>query len=265
MHRLTPWLEVVVARRMQVLVATDFDGTIAPIVADASRALPDVRAVELLDRLAQTPGVRVALLTGRGLEDAAVRLRGLRRAWIGAEHGSVLLDPAGDVTSDEPVVDVAKLAALAVRAAEISLDTPGAWIEPKPGAVALHLRGVPAHAVERLSERFRAVASVAGARLLEGRSVLEARFRRGDKGTALRALVADRAAETAVIYAGDDLTDEAAFAFVRALPHGLAYHVASEERPAATHAHAALPSQAAWIHVLGIIVEALHARTVAAA
>jgi trehalose 6-phosphate phosphatase len=57
-----------IARTRRLLVALDFDGTLAPEVDDpeAARALPEARAAVL--RLIAMPNTRVALVSGRALE-----------------------------------------------------------------------------------------------------------------------------------------------------------------------------------------------------
>jgi hypothetical protein len=62
-------LDALISRRRQALIGTDFDGTLAPIVADprAARALPG--AVPALQRLAPAVGT-LAVITGRPAADA---------------------------------------------------------------------------------------------------------------------------------------------------------------------------------------------------
>ena len=57
------------ARTERLLVALDFDGTLAPEVdqPDAARALPEAHAA--VERLAALPATRVALVSGRSVTD----------------------------------------------------------------------------------------------------------------------------------------------------------------------------------------------------
>ena len=71
------------ARSTSVLLALDFDGTLAPIVEHPDKAaLPGSTAV-LLKELAQKPGFRIAIVTGRALED--VKRKAKRVVWICTE------------------------------------------------------------------------------------------------------------------------------------------------------------------------------------
>ena len=50
-----------------ILVATDFDGVLAPLVEDPSTSRPVDGSMELLRELATLPGVFVAIVSGRHL------------------------------------------------------------------------------------------------------------------------------------------------------------------------------------------------------
>lgn len=261
MQAFTSWLEGALARRAEIVVATDLDGTLAPLAADSEPSRPSDRAIAVLNRLAATPGVRVLVLSDRAIEDAADRLRDLRRVAIGAEHGSVVLEASGHLASEEPPVARQPLSDLILRVASIVTNIEGASIDVKRGSVALDLRRVSETIAPSLVARFRDAARSLDARVLETRGVAEASFRRGDKGTALRAWLGGRAATAAVLYAGDDASDEGAFAALRSLPHGLGLHVESEariDRP--TLAHDVLPGPRAWIDLLAHLAELLGVR-----
>ena len=53
----------------RLLIATDFDGVLAPIVADRDAVQPDQEALAALRELSELPGVAVALVSGRALAD----------------------------------------------------------------------------------------------------------------------------------------------------------------------------------------------------
>ncbi|MEO7091634.1 MAG: trehalose-phosphatase [Polyangiales bacterium] len=258
---LDSWLDDVLTARRAVLVATDYDGTIAPIVSHHANAEPLPNAFATLTRLANTPGVRVAILTGRGVEDAAQRCRELRSVWVCAEHGSVLLEPGGGIWAHDPVTEPHAIASLVTAAVEMGKSFPGARVETKLGGVALHLREVPSDLRPALVARFRDAASERGARILEGRMVTEARFGKGDKGTALQTLLGRLADTTAVIYAGDDITDESAYEIVCGLPRGFAVHVASTERATPRRSvHSIVDGPEEWVGMLGSMADVLGAR-----
>ena len=80
-----------------LLVATDFDGTLAPIVTDPLEAEALAEAVDALDRLSAIPGTYVSIVTGRPLETLATLGRLPADAWLigchGAEWGHGSMEP----------------------------------------------------------------------------------------------------------------------------------------------------------------------------
>lgn len=207
----------------RAVVAVDFDGTLAPIVADpaAARAHPDV--VPALSRLAPRL-CAVAVITGRPAE-AAVRHGGfdgvpeLSRLTVLGAYGAERWDAAtGTVRVPEPPPGVA-----AVRAELPDLlgrvgAPPGTWTEDKGSALAVHTRRTdrPADAFALLREPLTELAGRHGLVVEPGRMVLELRPPGVDKGAALTEFVRETGAG-AVLYAGDDLGDLAAFGAVERL------------------------------------------------
>ena len=191
------------ADRRPLLVASDYDGVLAPLVDDPSAAVPQPGAAEALARLAAVDGVTVALVSGRGVADLQ-RTSGLSGdyRWVGS-HG---------VEFDGPLTG--ELAEwrddLARRLAPVVADVPGARLEVKPASVAVHVRQVadPA-AAAALLERTGELANSSLTRK-PGKAVLELAVTDADKGSALRRLRDELGADGA-LYLGDDITDEDGF------------------------------------------------------
>jgi trehalose 6-phosphate phosphatase len=186
-----------------LLVASDYDGVLAPLVGDPSAAVPQPGVAEVLPRLAAADGVTVALVSGRGVEDLQTTsgLTGPYR-WVGS-HGAEYDGPlTGELAHrrDE----------LADRLGEIVAATPGARLEVKPASVAVHVRQVadPAAATVLL-DRVHQLADPA-LTLKPGKAVLELAVTDADKGSALRRLREELGAAGA-LYLGDDVTDEDGF------------------------------------------------------
>jgi trehalose-phosphatase len=196
-----------------VLLATDFDGTIAPIVRDYTEARMHPAARALLSRV----NVPVAILSGRDVTDVRARLDGMRAIVAGA-HGIECEDADGRVlwTSErafpEPPPEV--------------LDTlQGLRIERKKYAMAIHFRGVEGGD----ASAFEAWARDEGLHLFLGRKIVEARVPGGGKGVALER-IAQHVGAQRVLFAGDDTTDFEGMAY--AAVHGRAFFVKSAEREA---------------------------------
>jgi trehalose 6-phosphate phosphatase len=205
------------------LVATDYDGTLAPIVDDPAAAVAAPGAVAALARLAGRVGT-VAIITGRAAADA-VSLGGFAEVpglivlgHYGAQRwqaGVLSAPPAppGVQTVREALPGL--LAAVAAPA--------GTTVEDKGTALAVHTRRTadPAAALALLREPLKRLADSAALTLEPGRLVLELRPPGMDKGTALRELAAERAARS-VLFCGDDLGDLTAFAAICDLrAHGI--------------------------------------------
>src|SRR5690606_7347569 len=60
-----------VAREPELLVVSDYDGTIAPIVRDPSQARPWPGAIRALGRIAELPRTHAAMISGRSRADLA--------------------------------------------------------------------------------------------------------------------------------------------------------------------------------------------------
>ena len=207
------------ARPGQLLLATDFDGTLAPITPhpDAAIALPANLAI--LDLLIDC-GVHVAVISGRAQHDLRQRMP-IAGSQVLGDNG-IGVPTAGERRS----LDRFNLKAgpLVARRAEV-------WLEAKPGSTSIHYRGAPNAGPDvrsvllPIANRFGLVATV-------GRMVLEVAPRRADKARALVALIGGLEPR-AVIYAGDDEPDQRVFAMLSRLPRPhLSIGVSSAERPA---------------------------------
>jgi trehalose 6-phosphate phosphatase len=201
-----------------LLVALDLDGTLAPLRDDpmTSRVVPGGEAV--MARLATAAGVRLALVSGRAMGQLPqlvdLPVGTLLVGSHGAERARVTatgLDREVVALSDE---QADALAALGGRAAAIARGRDGVWVETKPAAVVVHTRLAPPDVAEAATADALALAATAGIRALHGKDVVELPVLDADKGTALAELRGELGAATA-LYAGDDVTDEHAFAVLR--------------------------------------------------
>jgi trehalose 6-phosphate phosphatase len=195
------------AARRPLLVASDYDGVLAPLVGDPSAAVPSPGVAEALDRLGACHGVVVALVSGRGVADlqAVSGLTGPYR-WVGS-HGAEFDGPLTGELAD-------RRDALADRLAPLVAAVPGALLEVKPASVAVHVRQVTDRAAAAALLEAAHRAADPSLTLKPGKEVLEIAVTSADKGSALLRL-REELGSAAAIYLGDDLTDEDAF---RALP-----------------------------------------------
>ncbi|MEP7034875.1 MAG: trehalose-phosphatase [Dermatophilaceae bacterium] len=201
-------------QRPRILIGADFDGTLAPFATDPMKSRAAPGAFTSLYAAASLPGVTVALVSGRDL--ATLRtLTGIPQTspivLIGSHGGqSSLRGIEASATIDQDAS--ARLAAAQADLQLVAEAHPGTRVEIKPGAVALHTRGADASVGEAALAAALAVSTRhTGVQVIPGKQVLELTVLETDKGSALRALAADRGVD-AIAYFGDDVTDERAFA-----------------------------------------------------
>ena len=239
------------AHRHPLLVALDFDGVLAPLGDDPAAVTPLPEAVAAIRRLV-AHGIPVAVVSGRDLASlSSVAQIGPGVLMVGG-HGDEWAEPArlevshADLDANADVVHAAAVAAHRVAAAH-----PGAWVELKRTSVAVHVRRMPSHLrAAALAAARQALHGIPGVRLLPGTDVLEATTTPADKGVAVQTLRAMSGA-AAVIFLGDDVTDEAAFA--RLGPGDLGIKVGDGDTRAAER----IPDCTAVTHVLRTLADHL--------
>jgi len=229
---LTTALATFVAERSAghpVLVASDFDGVLAPLLDDPSASAPTAAAAAALERLAALPeaDVRLALVSGRDLATLA-QLSGAPVGTSlvgshGAEQGHVVAASADAETSGAEGTSSVEQHPFALTPDEratldgvragleaVAAEAEGAWVEDKPSAAVLHTRRAEPGAAERAGDAARAVGTRYGAHTMTGKDVVEIAVLDTSKGLALTRL-RDELGAAAVLYMGDDVTDERAF------------------------------------------------------
>ncbi len=197
-----------VARAPRLLVGSDFDGTLSPIVGDPDDARAVAGAVEALRRLASCPGVTVLVLSGRSLRELSVLLHGIEGVRLVGSHGAEHGDGAAPLTEAQERLR----ARLVLELARATATVPGARLERKPAGAAVHVRRASREdAVRLLGEVRRGPAGWPGVHATEGKEVLELSVVDIDKGRAFARLreVLD---VDAAVFVGDDVTDENVFA-----------------------------------------------------
>ena len=202
-----------------LLLASDFDGTLAPIVERPGEAVILPEALTALRSL--RPRLQaIALISGRTTADLRERV---------PLAGLTLLGDYG-LTEPSPT-DLEALDTFNREAAEAVAEVRGAGVEPKAASTSVHFRSAP-EAGPRLMALLEPLASAAHLQIRPGRLVREVMPRGGNKEAALERLIEERR-PGAVIWAGDDSGDQNGFELVSGLriPH-LAVGVLSEEAPA---------------------------------
>jgi len=191
-----------------LLVATDYDGTLAEIVDDPAQASPARESIVALRALATLGSTFAAVVSGRSLTDLAA---------LSALDGQVMLVGSHGSEFDQDFVRSLSRRQLELRQRvldemhRIAARDPRFRIEPKPASVAFHYRNVADDVAEpAVAELLAGAAAWDDVRIKPGKRVLELAVVDTSKGAAIDAL-RHRVGATAVVYVGDDVTDEDAF------------------------------------------------------
>ena len=184
------------------LLAFDFDGTLAPIVADRDEARVRPETLAVLRVLAIL--YPCAIVSGRARADVAARVSRIPFIAVIGNHGA----EAGYGPVDRSVRG--DLAAWKRRLKSELSFVPGIDVEDKGFSLAVHYRQVPSWAAARHLS-LRAASSLEGARVSGGHAVVHVTPADApDKGTAIGELLR-RIGHRPVLYVGDDRTDEEVF------------------------------------------------------
>ncbi len=191
----------------------DLDGTLAAIEPRPDQVIAKPDRTHLLGRLAEALGGRLAVISGRALDDIDRILDGTVPALAGV-HGLQRRRIDGSVVSVAPPAALAEARHMLIERLPAR---EGLLIEDKGVAMAVHYRQAPESAdeVRALAEE---VAASFGLELQAGAMVVELRPSGADKGDAIAAFMAEPPfAGSTPVFVGDDLTDENGFRAVRDL------------------------------------------------
>lgn len=198
----------------QLRLLLDYDGTLVPLAPAPELAFPDTELLELLRALVGDERIRVEIVSGRPRETL--------EGWFGslpvglwAEHG-FWRRPSGQSEWDAgAVVDKRWLDRVYPIIEQFTASTPGSLVERKAASIAWHYRAVPRDFGERQAHELRMLLGDAlvnqPLEVLEGKKVIEVRFRGISKAAVARPAQGESPMDAAVVAFGDDRTDEDLF------------------------------------------------------
>lgn len=211
-----------VARRRgaRLVVLSDFDGTLAEFELDPT--LPRIRsdAFAALVALSSLPRVTVGLVSGRRVADLADRVALDPGVYLAGLHGLEIVVGNRQWRHDAVERALAAVPSLSAALAPVVAAVPGARLEAKGAAVAVHVRGAAAEDRARVLAAADAVAEpwlATGALARQAGSAVHEYLPAAawNKGDAVRWIADDVERVTGeapwLVYFGDDLTDEHAF------------------------------------------------------
>ncbi len=210
------------ADHAKILIALDFDGCVAELTSVAADARPVPENARAIEALAGMDGVDLAYVSGRSLDTL--------RELAAPPEGVLLIGSHGaekDLGGDAPGLELSTTEQMARgqiidTLTEVAADAEGAWVEHKPAGAALHVRNVDGEELaEHVLEHGRAALSlVDGAYLKDGKKVLESVVVLATKGEGITDL-REHTSPDAVLFAGDDVTDEQGFAVLQGADIGI--------------------------------------------
>ena len=186
----------------KVLLAFDFDGTLAPIVADRERAYMRPRTQRLFDRICDS--YPCAVISGRSRSDLSGRLGGASPRFIVGNHG---IEPGAPLESYVAIVTTAEQMLQAALGGK-----PGIEFENKRFSLSIHYRK-SRRKTESRAEIMQAISRLnVPMRSIPGKLVISLLPAGApNKGDAL-VLLREKAGADTALFVGDDLTDEDIFA-----------------------------------------------------
>jgi len=191
----------------------DFDGTLVDLAPHPDRVVVPPELKIALATLQKRLGGRLAVISGRPIAELDALLAPLVLPAAGV-HGMEWRGADGVMHRQPPP----PLDAVRAVASGLAARHPGLWVEEKHGALALHYRQAPALESLCRDALGEAVRAQPGLLLMAGKMIVEVKATGIDKGTAIRDFLTEAPfAGHLPLFAGDDTTDEAGFAYVQAI------------------------------------------------
>lgn len=196
-----------------LLVVSDFDGTLAGFNKDPYNVPVSQRGTDALTQLAACPDTIAAVLSGRdlkGLARVCPEMPGVLRV---GSHGAE--NPLGGVSLNAEQED--ELARIEAELEKILEGQAGTFVEYKPFQRCAHVMELAMDnqaAADQLIEQVLKIPHDKGTHITHGKNIVEFSVVDVTKGTWLRDATKHFEAD-AVVFLGDDRTDENGFAVMR--------------------------------------------------
>jgi trehalose 6-phosphate phosphatase len=228
----------------QAVLLLDFDGTLVDIAERPMDVKVTDAARDLLSRAVDRLEGRVALVSGRTIDDLEYFLPDFEGPLIGTHGAETRFDGVRAPTAE---FDMATIGRIQRLVQDFGALRPEFHVETKPTGIVLHYRQAEAQAALALRFMESVAAAADGMRLQPALMAFEIKPETVGKDMALMRLLerADMAGRVP-IYAGDDLTDEPAIALAQERG-GVGIKIGEAE----TVGHYRLPDPAALIAKLG--------------
>lgn len=230
--------------KKKCLFLLDYDGTLAPLLADRSQAFPYEGVKERLQDLSECKNYRMVIISGRSLEDLERFLKSIDpRPELWGSHGLEHLNQSGQ-RKCEPV-DPSIQEGLQKALEACLLYFPSQRCEIKPFGIAFHWRGIDEKAREKIKQvilpDWEKITQAYPLHIYQFDGGLELKPRDRNKGDVVKELLQNTPSDVPVVYMGDDQTDEDAFKVLG--ERGLKVLVRKEFRPTLADVHLVPPEE----------------------
>lgn len=230
-------------------VFLDVDGTLIDIAERPELVVVPSDLPPALRQAADAIGGSLALVSGRTIDTLDALFAPVKLTAVGL-HGTEYRSPEGEIIHVPPPP---QLELLRPALTELAGRFPGAHLEDKGRAIAVHYRAVP-EAEEEIRRRVEEWAEGSGGTLAaqKGKMVIELKPAGAGKGTAVeRLLQVPPFAGRVPMAIGDDITDEEMFKVVNRFG-GLTFRVGAPDRPTEATAHIESPADVRrWLAQIG--------------
>ncbi|XP_065223859.1 uncharacterized protein Tps1 isoform X1 [Planococcus citri] len=207
------YLSKYIGQTDKLALLLDYDGTLAPIAPHPDLAILPNETKCVLERLANTPDVFVAIVSGRNVNDVKEKV-GIEGLTYAGNHGLEILHPDGSrFVHPMPQEFEGKVKDL-LKALQDQVCKDGAWVENKGALLTFHYRETPPDVRPELVAKAQQLIQANGFKAGQAHCAIEAKPPvHWNKGRAsiyiLRtAFGLDWSERVRIIYAGDDVTDE---------------------------------------------------------
>ena len=219
-----------------ILLLSDYDGTLTPIVGRPEWAIlsPEVR--EKLSALAKKPIFSVGIISARSLSEIKVMV-GIEGIYYAGNHGLEIEGPGLKFTNPAAELAQAEIKNLIKQFSAKLASTEGVIVEDKGLGLSIHYRLVKKSQVNAVAEIFHQITSPrlreGKIKVTSGKKVWEVRPPIDwHKGKAVETIMAEikkvlKCEQLLTIYLGDDTTDEDAFKIIHR-PRGWSIFVGQE-------------------------------------
>ena len=230
-HLFESWesIQARIQRAQTLFVFLDYDGTLTPIVSLPELALCPFEVKRVLEELRDLPGVHVAIISGRSLEDLREKVGVLGIIYVG-NHGLEIEYPDGGHKDMLSSVRTRELKRITQNLKNSLKEIPGILFEEKGPILSVHYRNIP----QEFSKQIRHVIEEelhlwkGHWKMASGKMVLEIQPNIDfHKGKAVREVLETFSCRGLLpIFLGDDQTDENVFQVLKG--HGISVFVGSD-------------------------------------